>query len=348
MKIAMIGGGQASIYHLRAYSKIYKENPFFSIDLFIEPDPIAAIKWVDEFHNLFPTMPLPIWYDNINQIKDLSNHLVDICCPNHLHFNAILESQKLGCNKVIVEKPAVVTKKQLATLKKLKIDIYLQENYMFSPILTKVSNFIRDNNINIDFIKCNFSKNRVNDSMKSRGFYHNMPPHILMIEMPHSISVAYFLLGQGESIYAESHDMILPKRTLNNHGSGMVIISHNGKLSYHYSSMVYPKKERTMIIFGRDSNNQRIKIISNFALSGNDNLGKNIYVQNGKVIKEEKVIDDSLTVSLYKILNAFKTNSKLPVDMNFIEDTTLLILDATNFANDYKVNKLNQFYNSTY
>ncbi|WP_187445500.1 Gfo/Idh/MocA family protein [Bacillus infantis] len=329
MKIAIVGGGHAARFHLMAYASLkYKIN--FEISVLVEPDEINAKKWFKLYKKLFHSES-PTWYKNISEIPTLEDYIVDICSPNNTHLNFIKQCTWKRCKNYIVEKPAFTNSEELNDYKLMKgIKVFLQENYIYSPVLSTIKNLMATYGLSISTVEMNFSKNRTIDSANRRGFNSGVPPHVFMIEIPHTLSIAYYLLGYGKVISAESKDMIVHNERLLNHGEGLITLEHESAHSFHYSSLTQTCRERTIILKGKDKNGDNILIRGNFANSHDDLLGIIEFKIHDQTIEYIEVDDNSLALSLENILYAFKDNKDLDVNSDFIIKTSEILFDSIN------------------
>ncbi|WP_144466272.1 Gfo/Idh/MocA family protein [Bacillus nitratireducens] len=334
MDIVIIGGGAVSRLHLKAYSKI--EDIKFKIVKIIEPDFSKATDWLQEYAKYFPNSIPPEHHCSIQEIKDWSNYTADICTPNHLHFPIVKYLDTVHCPFIILEKPAVVNIEELKELTKIKARILLQENYLFSPILNIVKSYIKNYQIDIQFMKLIFSKDRREDSRNGRGFSGDQPPNVLFVEIPHMIGIAYHLLGTATLVHAEAEDMYIDNKVFPSHGKGSVTLSHQGIVSYHYTNLEQQKRERRIIIKGTDKNKQNVTLEGVFSHK-DANPGKVSLFINNKFVESKIVIDDSLTNSLSSILKSFVEDKEISVNLTFIKNTSKLIFDSISYANNYSI-----------
>uniref|UniRef100_UPI00402A888B Gfo/Idh/MocA family oxidoreductase n=1 Tax=Bacillus sp. DX2.2 TaxID=3073452 RepID=UPI00402A888B len=328
MNIAMVGGGSASHFHLMAYSQL-KNKLSFSISFLVEPNKKNAEKWLELHKKLFDNSELPKIYKDIKEVPEFEGMIIDICSPNNTHLEIIKQCKLNGGYEFIVEKPAFINYEELEEFKKLHgVTIYLQENYIYSTVLSKVENLINQYSIIITQIDLDFSKNRIKDSIMERGFYNKIPPHVFMIEIPHTVGIAYHLLGPGEVVYSESEDMSVSNKHYLNHGSGSIIIKHRSAISFHHSSLICRGRKRSLTIKGIDANNNIFSISSHFPNDHKKLLGAIELKMNNVIIEYEEIIDNSLANSIYSILLAFEGKKEVNVNKEFIIQTSKLLFDA--------------------
>lgn len=333
MKIVIVGAGIISLYHLLAYSKVKIKD--IKLAYIVEPNKEKMTKWFQEFKKLFPKSDLPKWVPSIEDIGDLSEYVLDICSPNHTHFEYIVSAEKKNCSNIIVEKPAVIKKEEVDKIVGLNTNLFIQENYIYSPVLKKVVMILNETGLMIDSIFFNFSKNRTKDSLNKRGFINNTPPHVFWIEMPHSMGIANYLLGSPKIIYTEAHDMLLPDSKFEMHGSGTIISSHSGIITHHYSNLQSNNRVRKMILNGKSIDGDNYRIEANFAKSANDLNGNiKIFIED-TMLKELRIEDDSLTKSLSEILFSIQNNKykNSPVNKDFIISTMRALIKAIDHVN---------------
>jgi len=328
LQIGIIGGGKASCYHLMAYAQLKKKIDF-TISFLIEPNQKNANDWLNLYSELFDYSKLPEVFSDLNEIHTLDDMILDICSPNNTHLDVIKLCKTKGAKKFIVEKPAFVNYKELNEFKNLEgITVYIQENYIFSTLLKTVEDILKQYQIKINQIDMNFSKNRINDSLMNRGFYNGVPPHIFMIEIPHTVAIAHYLLGPGTVVHSECEDMSIGNKHFNNHGKGSVLIKHEFATSNHYSSMVCQDRQRSFIINGADNDNNLYSITVHFPHDYKNLIGTiELHVNNNKTNYYE-LVDNSLANSIDNILLAFAENQDAIVNKDFIIQTSQLLFDA--------------------
>ncbi|GGG07083.1 hypothetical protein GCM10010912_59680 [Paenibacillus albidus] len=311
--------------HLKSYAKLSARLKI-RIAYLVEPNDQNAAFWMSLYQELFPASEKPAWVRVVTAVGDLENYISDLCVPNHIHYSMAAAVSALGCRDIILEKPSVTNMDELAGLSRLKANIFLQENYIHSDVVKSVEKIMHLYNIRVNNMRFVFSKDRTRDSAEGRGFTGHEAPHNFMVELPHSIALAYYFLGQGNCTYAATKNMILCDRILPKHGEGTIIFSHKGVLSSHYSNLQQESRERFITVSGEDIRGVKFKIQGEFAKISDDLIGKVDLYREGQLLHSERMLDDSLTNSLYSILDADS-----PCNFSFLYASTKHIFEAIQY-----------------
>lgn len=302
--IIIIGTGKAAFLHFNSYKKIQNIGNIYFVDIKSTSDFFKDIKIYSSILDVIKENSL-----------DIKNLLIDICTPWRAFESVINECVDLGLNNILVEKPFIVNDTYFDKYK--NINIMMIQNYLFSDLTIDAKEIIKHRNLKIDSIFTNFSKNRVIDSSKQRGFSNGTSTTIFEIEFPHQIYLAnYFLDNRKKNVinYIKTSDLIFDNVTYKHHASVFVIAKKGNKKIVHQGNMtINPIKKSIIILF-----------------------------KNSYVLELNYIIYNSLEVIKPGVLNLYK-NNKLIEHKTYEKDDNMYknISYAYNYFNSAKANKRN-------
>ncbi len=324
--IIIIGTGKAALLHYNSYQKLKEVGNIYFCDIKTSGFYITNQKIYNSINECIEENHL-----------DTNNLIVDICTPKSEFFSILDVCLKNKIYDILVEKPFVIDDK---TLKKYKdLNIVMVENYLFSKVTKKISEFINQKNLKIKLIFSNFSKNRINDSLNGRGYKKDVTLNY-EIEIPHQIYLTQYFLNNATGIdnyITCSRDMKIGDIHLKNHGYGL-IISKCKDIDIIYESNLTSLIVQKKIVICLDKN---YAIEGNYAIYTPDlKLLKaaNITVyHNGKKIKyEELAIDDNFTYFIEQAYNYFNNNGDNPNIVSIESFSRLMKLYCNNLINRKK------------
>lgn len=284
--VILIGKGKASKIHTMSYNKFKDKPNLYYADIDI------PIKKVIEDNNL-----------------DINNIIIDIVTPKEVFVEVIETCETLGLYNIIVEKPFVIEKDFF--LKHPKLNIVMIQNYMYSLTTNYAKKYIEDNNLKIKSIMTNFSKNRINESIKMRGMSSKITENY-EIEVPHQIYICdYILGGKSTLLMLEQKDMHNIDKTLKNHGYSFSIVKNKDVIISHLCDLTSNTLHKGMTIYC--DNNIIISVEYSIYDKDLDCLrnSKVIAYKDKKKILEQEIIDDNMYYCLkefYEYFNSGKTN----------------------------------------
>ena len=280
--IIIVGTGKAAYLHYLKYKKIGIENIYF-LDKTITNNNIPSELVVQTIDDILEKM---------HYITDYA--IVDVCTPRLIFEDIINQFIKNSFTNFIVEKPFIVNNK-------------------YSKISIKIKELIESKGLKIKQLKINFSKNRIAESLNSRGIINRNITTNFEVEMPHEIYLADFFTQNGNK---KIKNVIL---------KDMVI--GNNKLSYHGYGLINYKQDNTDIILESDlmseSSIRNVNIICQDGTKINanyivyDNNFNIIHKGLVEVVKDnisEKYVyeeDDNMYLCLKEYVNEFASSKNL-------------------------------------
>lgn len=290
--IIIVGTAKASLLHYRSYKKIKNKGNIYFVDIENDNKCIYDKK-----------IYLSIKDCIIDNELNVENLIVDICTPKSEFLCIIEECEKLKIKDILIEKPFVFDKNKDKKTKDL--NIVMVENYLYSKLIKLIKKYIEDNKKEISLIYTNFSKDRVSESLKRRGYTDKVTLNY-EIEISHQIYLTQYFLNNSSDIknlITCSRDLKNENKSLGNHGYGLIISKVNDIDLIYESNLPSLITQKRIIIGNKD--NYRIEgnyeIYSNY-LKLIKPANMNIYL-NGKLIISEKLEeDDNFT---YFINNAY-------------------------------------------
>lgn len=284
--IILVGKGKASRIHTMSYNKFKEKVNLYYADVDI------SIKSIIDENNL-----------------DINNIIVDIVTPKEVFIDVIETCESLGLYNIIVEKPFVVEEEFF--LKHPKLNIVMIQNYMYSLTTNFAKKYIEDNNLKIKSIMTNFSKNRINESIKMRGMSSKITENY-EIEVPHQVYICDYILGSKSTLLMlEQKDMHNIDRTLKNHGYSFSVVKNNGVLVSHLCDLTSNTLHKGMTIYCEDN----IVISVEYSIYDKDldclrNSRVVVYKDKNKILDEE-IVDDNMYYCLkdfYEYFHSGKIN----------------------------------------
>ena len=267
--VILVGKGKASRIHTMSYNKFKEKVNLYYADIDI------SIQKIIEDNNL-----------------DINNIIVDIVTPKEVFIDVIETCESLGLYDIIVEKPFVIEDDFF--LKHPKLNIVMVQNYMYSLTTNYVKKYIEDNKLKIKSIMTNFSKNRINESIKMRGMSSKITENY-EIEVPHQIYICDYLLGgRSTLLMLEQKDMHNIDRTLKNHGYSFSLVKNKDILISHQCDLTSNTLHKGMTIYCEDN----IVISVEYSIYDKDldclrNSRVVVYKDREKILDEE-IIDDNM------------------------------------------------------
>lgn len=285
--VILVGKGKASRIHTMSYNKSKEKINLYYADIDI------PIQKIIEDNNL-----------------DINNIIVDIVTPKEVFIDVIEACESLGLYDIIVEKPFVIEDDFF--LKHPKLNIVMVQNYMYSVTTNYVKKYIEYNNLKIKLIMTNFSKNRINESIKMRGMSSKITENY-EIEVPHQVYICdYILGGRSTLLMLEQKDMHNIDRTLKNHGYSFSLVRNKDVLISHQCDLTSNTLHKGMTIYCE--NNVVISVEYSIYDKDLDCLRNSrvVVYKDRKKILDEEIIDDNMYYCLkeyYEYFNSKKENN---------------------------------------
>ena len=282
--IIIVGSGKATLLHLNAYMKIWHDQ---------EPPKIFIIAGdvIDiEIKDILKKYPLFVQLKNLQQMVELRqpDSIIDICTPTATHRNIIEKMVDAGFGRFLVEKPLVTTADDLEWIRSKNIHVAIMQNYMFSHATQRALDLIQENEIEPKSMVSFFCKDRMQESIKRRGFSGDEPPHVFTIELPHQLYIATEFLGPAKVVAAYAKNMQTDDAVFSNHGTGVIYLEHSRSFSeraqhstsVHFSCLSSDKPVKCVII--SDNNGRTLTIhyptsknVLTSTIEIRDNIGNN-------------------------------------------------------------------------
>ncbi|MBI3985632.1 MAG: Gfo/Idh/MocA family oxidoreductase [Lentisphaerae bacterium] len=138
IKVGIVGSKFAADFH--AYS--FKRNPKVEI---------RAVAAIDNLEAISKKWSIPKTYADYNEMLEKEDlDLVSVCVPNFLHHDVALACARSG-KHVFCEKPLATTvedaKEVVDVCKKAGVKLFYGEDWVFSPALRKMIEFIKEGSI---------------------------------------------------------------------------------------------------------------------------------------------------------------------------------------------------------
>lgn len=233
--IIIIGVSKAGRLHLQSYNKLKEKGKIFLVDNQKEDNELKIYKTIEEV---------------LNENKlDSNDVVVDICTPKEVFYQIIDECINLNIKNILVEKPFIVKKELLENHNELKI--IMIQNYLYSKILEDMKKYIMENKLEVKAIYTNFSKNRIQESIKGRGMSNGKVTRNIEIEMPHQIYMANYLAGdykEDNLLLLEEKDLCYEDIVLPKHGYGKIICKKDNIMVTHISDLTSNTVTRDVIV----------------------------------------------------------------------------------------------------
>ena len=289
IKISVVGLGQMGINHLNNLINIKNIN---LINIY---DKIKKKKLENKYRTKFS--------DNIKKVIENSDAVI-IASPTTTHFKYFIECSKKIKN-IFIEKPLVTNKdefkKILTIVKKKKINLRVGYIERYNPTIQVVKKILKKNKIiNLDFIRTNNRKNKINDTS------------IIFDIMTHDIDLALYLSGDIKKVTSSGqkkgnkikfaistleHKNGCITRILSNSDCAKRIRKLNITTEKNYISVNLLTRE---IIITKKKNHMK-----------NNSLEKKIYAPNKNALFEElqDFIKSCKKIPNNKLLNTFYKNT---------------------------------------
>ena len=178
--------------------------------------------------------------------------------------------------------------------------------------INTLKKYIEDNKLKIKSIMTNFSKNRINESIKMRGMSSKITENY-EIEVPHQVYICdYILGGRSTLLMLEQKDMHNIDRTLKNHGYSFSLVRNKDVLISHQCDLTSNTLHKGMTIYCE--NNVVISVEYSIYDKDLDCLRNSrvVVYKDRKKILDEEIIDDNMYYCLkeyYEYFNSKKENN---------------------------------------
>lgn len=325
--IIIVGTGKAANLHYQKYKKIGGLQIFFL-------DVKKSSRYIDS-DKIYLSIEKLI---NDNNLV-FNDTITDICTPCSEFKNVIDDLILLGEHNFIIEKPFIVEDDYFSDKK--DINFLMVENYKYSEITKYIDDYLKNNNLTIKNLYINFSKDRINDSMKLRGISDkNKIPTCFEIEMPHEIYLANYFVNIKQKSYNRIllGDMNCTNLSLSRHGYGYINYSDNSnsKNIILESDLMNKSNDRFIRIECDDGT----KIFGSYLTYDSDFVRETSGIVNiikdGQHIKKIFEIDDNMFLCLKNylyILNNKINNDAFKNDiLNFSREIKYCISNALNVS----------------
>jgi len=245
LDIIVVGYGLAGRVHAKTHHNLTGSCRLAGI---VERNP--------ELHTLIQKQfPFVETYESLEQALDnvKGNVVVDLCVPAPQNLGLIETALARGVERLMLEKPlawSLPLAMTVADMLQLKQAVYL-DTYHFSFGVEQLLGWITREKSEIDRIYIKFTKNRIKESLKGRGFEGMAPSDAWHIEGPHMASIACTLAGDILAIEEASlHDMVCADTVLSNHGSGKAVLRHaNNVVTTFFTDLCSDENERLVEVF---------------------------------------------------------------------------------------------------
>ena len=299
--IIIIGTGKAAFLHNYAYSKFQNIGNIYYV----------AFDGKVKNRNLkidktYLTINETIEQNNL----ETDNIIIDICTPKSVFFEIIEECKKLNLQNIIVEKPFIIDKEFLNNNKELNIIMM----YLYSKITREVREIIEKENLKVNTIYTNFSKNRIQESFNGRGMYKKTTRNIEH-DIPHQVYIANYIVGEKyketQQLLQEEKSITKNEITLEKHAYSKIISKKGNVLVVHESDFTTETTIREVIAICEDNMVVKGEYLIYDADLNKIRDGKISVYKEGKQIKEEIIdFDDNMYECLLEYYNYFNNNKK--------------------------------------
>ena len=299
--IIIIGTGKAAFLHNYAYSKFQNIGNIYYV----------AFDGKVKNRNLkidktYLTINETIEQNNL----ETDNIIIDICTPKSVFFEIIEECKKLNLQNIIVEKPFIIDKEFLNNNKELNIIMM----YLYSKITREVREIIEKENLKVNTIYTNFSKNRIQESFNGRGMYKKTTRNIEH-DIPHQVYIANYIIGEKyketQQLLQEEKSITKNEITLEKHAYSKIISKKGNVLVVHESDFTTETTIREVIAICEDNMVVKGEYLIYDADLNKIRDGKISVYKEGKQIKEEIIdFDDNMYECLLEYYNYFNNNKK--------------------------------------
>jgi predicted dehydrogenase len=329
-RVIVVGAGRAGFSHIRSYAVLKEQVSVIGI-VDTSDRKTQNVRSFLERHGVCVQCGLKI--EQLSKLID-SETIIDVCTPTDSHVPLISKAFKNGARRFVVEKPLAESVKSASALKNLDISVGIVEQYVYSEMTNKLKALIVNNSSRPLAMITDFSKDRVPDSIKGRGFLKNgQAPHAATLEMHHQLAMAEYLNGISERIlYARFGDMCISKnRRLKEHGVGLVSLYHiNNVISVHYTNLMHNLIVRQVRVFNSDGSYIVVEYPHYYGCAGYIMLSK-----NGETGRTERILhEDALSTTLSSIVGALGQNQRPKTDLDFGMRLVQLINEVAEIANE--------------
>ncbi len=282
--VIIIGTGKAAHLHYNSYKKITNLGKLYFVDKYK-----VNSKFLD--YDIYESIDEVLTTNNIN----VKNVIIDVCTPRSQFETIIDKCMSLSLNNIIVEKPFIVSSNYFDN--KEDLNIRMIENYLYSKITTFCKKFISKNNLKINSIYSNFSKNRIVDSGNGRAMHNNSIPTVFEIEMPHQIYLTNYFVDSDTNInvrYIDSKAMIIDDKKLSRHGYGIIFADKNNTNIIYESDLTSNTLQKKLILVCNNGISISLEYIL-YDLDMNKIKDGTIAIfQNNKLIKHYIIDEDDM------------------------------------------------------
>ena len=209
------------------------------------------------------------------------------------------------------------------------------QNYMYSLTTNYAKKYIDDNNLTIRTITTNFSKNRINESIKMRGMSNKITENY-EIEVPHQVYICDYLLGgKSELLFLEQKDMCNIDRTLKNHGYSYSLVRNNNILINHLCDLTSNTLHKGMTICCEGD----VIISIEYSIYDKDldclkNSKVSIFKDKEK-IEEVEIVDDNMYYCLKEYYEYFNTDKRNCKYIDRIKNFSNIMIQYEEFSKKY-------------
>jgi len=315
INVVIVGMGKAGLIHYNCYMKAQRHSDI-NLNVVALVDPQIHEREIDTSvfnpHLLTSFKSLPSLLGNRPVV-------VDVCAPNRSHYEIVLSTKMLAKPPfIIVEKPLCLTQREVDYLLNNYPSLFVAENYLYSKVTAEIRGVIERLDLKPYSLETKFTKNRVADTLRGRGYSRNIqsPPHAFEIEMPHQLAVALLLMGDINSVESSvCYPMKTNKGLIAKHGAGRLVVKHvNGSISKHWTSLQDPytirmikvKCKNNMVIIGEYSCDQTL-------------TGRIQVIEDDIILEDFKVFDDSIRYTLENAIrlgNGYRQKNRLMLQEN--------------------------------
>jgi predicted dehydrogenase len=249
-----------------------------------------------------------------------------VVTPNPFHYRVAAEAVDLGASRLVIEKPLAHKLSEAKAFLKLKCQICVLENYLFSDVTNYLRETIHADGLRPQFVKSEFSKDRRVDSANGRGSAHGTLPHVFTVELPHQVAVVGHVLGSiGKVTDAWHHDMILPDGRIADHGEGAITLMHDDSVpSYNFSCLQGFRHTsacyRSLKVYCADDVN-----VFGFYSTTVDLDGSVLVYRRNRLLKRKLLKDDSLKNGLRDSLDCLRFKRESLASLKFGIDVLRVI-----------------------
>ncbi len=290
-------------------------------------------KFKEKVNLYYADIDMPIQKVIKDNNLDINNIIVDIVTPKEVFIDVIETCESLGLHDIIVEKPFVI--EDGFFLKHPKLNITMVQNYMYSLTTNYVKKYIEDNNLKIKSIMTNFSKNRINESIKMRGMSSKITENY-EIEVPHQVYICdYILGGRSNLLMLEQKDMHNIVRTLKNYGYSFSLVKNKDILISHQCDLTSNTLHKGMTIYCENN----IVISVEYSIYDKDleclKNSRVVVYKDRKNILDEEIIDDNIYYCLKEYYEYFNSKKESNIYKERIINFSNIMKEYKEFSKEY-------------